>query len=178
MERRASPPVGPGESPAYLLRGQLQPCHIRSVGVPPAVPSASCARLSLTAQSLPGDQDHIKGVTAATEPPLGPGGYSTQKADRKVHFCRIPGRGWGRGMTGLKIVSRNPKLAPRPGRWHELACDVGRRLYVVEELVLQGEQKRWAQSIALEVIFGRGAAAKAIKPGVRKHFLQGAGSGG
>ncbi len=80
-------------------------------------------------------------------------------------------------MTGLKIVSRNPKLAPRPRRWHELACDVGRRLYVVEELVLQGEQKRWAQSIALEVIFGRGAAAKAIKPGVRKQLSSRCGLG-
>jgi hypothetical protein len=42
-------------------------------------------------------------------------------------------------MTGLKIVWRNPKSAPRSRRWHELACDVGRRWYVVEELVPQGE---------------------------------------
>jgi hypothetical protein len=55
-------------------------------------------------------------------------------------------------MTGLKIVWRNPKPACRQRRWHELACDVGRRLYVVEELVAQGDQARWAQSIALEVI--------------------------
>jgi hypothetical protein len=81
-------------------------------------------------------------------------------------------------MTGLKIVWRNPKPAHRSRRWHELACDVGRRLYVIEELVPQGEHKRWAQSIALEVVFGRGAVAKAAKHGVRKHFLQGAGSGG
>ncbi len=58
-------------------------------------------------------------------------------------------------MTGLKIVWRNTKAAPRKRRWHELACDVGRRLYVVEELVSQGDEKRWAQSIALEVISGR-----------------------
>jgi hypothetical protein len=62
-------------------------------------------------------------------------------------------------MTGLKIVWRNPKAEPRKRRWHELACDVGRRLYVVEELVSQGNQKRWAQSIALEVILGRRAVA-------------------
>jgi hypothetical protein len=36
---------------------------------------------------------------------------------------------------------------------------VGRRLYVVEELVPQGDQKRWAQSIALEVIYGGRAVA-------------------
>jgi len=42
-------------------------------------------------------------------------------------------------MTGWKIVWRNPKSAPRSRRWHELACDVGRRWYVVEELVPQGE---------------------------------------
>jgi hypothetical protein len=55
-------------------------------------------------------------------------------------------------MTGLKIVWRNPKPASRKRRWHELACDVGRRLYVVEELVIQSGQPRWAQSIALEMI--------------------------
>jgi hypothetical protein len=36
---------------------------------------------------------------------------------------------------------------------------VGRRLYVVEELVSRGEQKQWAQALALEVITGRRAAA-------------------
>lgn len=63
-------------------------------------------------------------------------------------------------MTGLKIVWRNPKPAPRKRRWHALACDVGRRLYVVEELVAHGNQKRWAQSIALELISSKGAAAR------------------
>ena len=62
-------------------------------------------------------------------------------------------------MTGLRIIWRNPKATPRKKRWHELACDVGRRLYVVEELISQGNQKRWAQSIALEVISGRRAVA-------------------
>jgi hypothetical protein len=37
-------------------------------------------------------------------------------------------------MSRLKIVWRNPKTARRERRWHELACDVGRKLYVVEEL--------------------------------------------
>jgi len=32
-------------------------------------------------------------------------------------------------------------------------------LYVVEELVTQGDQKRWAQSIAFELISGKGAVA-------------------
>ena len=62
-------------------------------------------------------------------------------------------------MKGLKVVWRNPKPAPRKRRWHELSCDFGRRLYVVEELIPQGDQKRWAQSIALEVINGRKAVA-------------------
>jgi hypothetical protein len=71
-------------------------------------------------------------------------------------------------MTGLKIVWRNPKAAPRKRRWHELACDVGRRLYVVEELLVQGDQKRWAQSIALEVVSRRQAPAKtAVRPEAR-----------
>jgi hypothetical protein len=47
----------------------------------------------------------------------------------------------------------------RKRRWHALACDAGRRLYVVEELVPQGEQKRWAQALALDVITGRRAVA-------------------
>jgi len=69
-------------------------------------------------------------------------------------------------MTALKIVWRNPKAAPRKRRWHELASDVGRRLYVVEELVFQGDHKRWAQSIALEVVSGRRvrAVAAAMRP--------------
>jgi len=62
-------------------------------------------------------------------------------------------------MARLKIVWKNPNPAPRKRRWHELACDVGRRLYVVEELVLNGAQTRWAQSVALEVIPGGRAAA-------------------
>jgi hypothetical protein len=37
---------------------------------------------------------------------------------------------------------------------------------VVEELVFQGDQKRWAQSIALEVVSGRRvrAVAAAMRP--------------
>jgi hypothetical protein len=62
-------------------------------------------------------------------------------------------------MHRLKVIWRNPKPSTRKRRWHALACDVGRRLYVVEELVPQGEQKRWAQMLALEVISGRRAVA-------------------
>jgi hypothetical protein len=36
-------------------------------------------------------------------------------------------------------------------------------LYVVEELVVQGDQQRWAQSIALEVVSGRRGAAQ-VRP--------------
>jgi hypothetical protein len=36
---------------------------------------------------------------------------------------------------------------------------VERRLYVVEELVPQGDEKRWAQTLALELINGRRAVA-------------------
>jgi len=62
-------------------------------------------------------------------------------------------------MATLKIIWRNPKPAPRERRWHELACDFGRRLYVVEELVPQGDKPRWAQSLALEVVHGGRAIA-------------------
>ena len=62
-------------------------------------------------------------------------------------------------MSQLKIVWRNPKTARRERRWHELACDVGRKLYVVEELVPQGDQKRWAQAAALELVYGGRAIA-------------------
>ncbi len=62
-------------------------------------------------------------------------------------------------MHRLKVIWRNPKPTTRKRRWHALACDVGRRLYVVEELVSRGEQNQWAQALALEVITGRRAAA-------------------
>jgi hypothetical protein len=55
-------------------------------------------------------------------------------------------------MSQLKVVWRNPRHAKRERRWHALACDVGRKLYVVEELVPQGDQKRWAQAVALEIV--------------------------
>ena len=57
-------------------------------------------------------------------------------------------------MTRLEIVWRNPKVRSRKRRWHELAGDVKRRLYSVEKLVTQGEHMRWAQAVALEVVFG------------------------
>lgn len=81
-------------------------------------------------------------------------------------------------MAGLKVVWRNPKPSPRKRRWHELSCGVGRRLYVVEELVPQGDKKRWAQSLAFEVVSGGGAVAKTKKPTWMQHMLQGAGSAG
>jgi hypothetical protein len=56
--------------------------------------------------------------------------------------------------ASLKVIWRNSKPARRQRRWHALACDVGRRLYVVEELVPYGEKERWAQSLALEVVYG------------------------
>jgi hypothetical protein len=62
-------------------------------------------------------------------------------------------------MHRLKVIWRNPKPSTRKRRWRAQACDVGRRLYVVEELVPQGEQKRWAQALALEVVTGRRAVA-------------------
>jgi hypothetical protein len=62
-------------------------------------------------------------------------------------------------MASLKVVWKNPKPAPRKRRWHELASDVGRRVYLVEELILQGSRKGWAQAVALEIIPGGRAAA-------------------
>jgi hypothetical protein len=56
-------------------------------------------------------------------------------------------------MERLKVIWRNnPKPAPRKRRWHELAANIGRRLFVVEELIPQGQEKRWARTIALEMI--------------------------
>jgi hypothetical protein len=62
-------------------------------------------------------------------------------------------------MSGLEIVWRNPKASRRERRWHELACDVGRRLYLVEEWVARGDQHCWAQAVALEVVRGGRAVA-------------------
>jgi hypothetical protein len=54
-------------------------------------------------------------------------------------------------MERLKVIWRNPKPSPRKRRWHELAANLGRRLFVVEELV-KGQDNRWARTIALELI--------------------------
>jgi hypothetical protein len=62
-------------------------------------------------------------------------------------------------MATLKIVWRNTKPMRRKRRWHELACNVGRRFYVVEELVPQGDKQRWAQAVALELVHGGRAIA-------------------
>jgi hypothetical protein len=56
-------------------------------------------------------------------------------------------------------LAKSEDGARRERRWHELACDVGRKLYVVEELVPQGDQKRWAQAAALELVYGGRAIA-------------------
>jgi len=62
-------------------------------------------------------------------------------------------------MSCLEIVWRNPKASRRERRWHELACDIGRRLYLVEEWVTRGDQHCWAQAVALEVVRGGRAVA-------------------
>jgi len=62
-------------------------------------------------------------------------------------------------MARLQIVWKNPNPTRRKRRWHELASDFGRRVYLVEELISQGTRKCWAQSVALEVIVGGRAAA-------------------
>jgi hypothetical protein len=54
-------------------------------------------------------------------------------------------------MERLRVIWRNPKPSPRKRRWHELASNLGRRLFVVEELV-KGQDNRWARTIALELI--------------------------
>ena len=81
-------------------------------------------------------------------------------------------------MAALKVVWRNPKPSSRKRRWRELACDGGRRLYAVEELVPQGDKKRWAQFLALEVISGCEALPKTKKQTWMQHILQGVGSDG
>jgi len=55
-------------------------------------------------------------------------------------------------MGRLRVIWRNPRPSPRKHRWHELAPNLGRRLFVVEELVPLGQEKRWARTIALELI--------------------------
>jgi hypothetical protein len=73
-------------------------------------------------------------------------------------------------MSQLKVVWRNSRPVKRERRWHELACDVGRKLYVVEKLVPQGGHKRWAQAVALEVMPGsRAIAAQNGSPLLDKH---------
>lgn len=62
-------------------------------------------------------------------------------------------------MSRLRIVWRGPHPRRYQRRWHELASDFSRRLYVVEELVHQGGQPRWAQAAALEVRYGKRPAA-------------------
>jgi len=62
-------------------------------------------------------------------------------------------------MSQRKVVWRNSRTAKRERRWHELACDVARKLYVVEELVPLGDQKRWGQAVALEIVPGGRATA-------------------
>ena len=62
-------------------------------------------------------------------------------------------------MARLIVVGRNPKPGHKQRRWHQLACDFGRRLYVVEELLVQGNRTQWAQAAALEVICGGSAVA-------------------
>ena len=54
-------------------------------------------------------------------------------------------------MERLKVIWRDPKPSPRKRRWHELAANMGRRRFVVEEFV-QGQENRWARTIALELI--------------------------
>jgi hypothetical protein len=85
--------------------------------------------------------------------------HTPLKPDHQLRISNESGQREFGGMSQLKIVWRNPKSARRQRRWHELACDVGRRLYVVEELVPQGDQKRWAQAAALEVVYGGHAIA-------------------
>jgi hypothetical protein len=62
-------------------------------------------------------------------------------------------------MARLEIVWKNPNPAPRKWRWHELAADFGRHVYLVEELIPQGTRKCWAQAVALEIIPGGRAVA-------------------
>jgi len=55
-------------------------------------------------------------------------------------------------MERLKATWRNPKPSPHKRRWHELAANVGRRVFVVEELVALGRENRWVRTIAPELV--------------------------
>jgi hypothetical protein len=57
-------------------------------------------------------------------------------------------------MGTLQIVWRNRKRTRRKRRRQELARGAFRRLYVVEELVPQGNPVCWVRAAALEVICG------------------------
>jgi len=61
-------------------------------------------------------------------------------------------------MSRLHIIWSNPKPQRRKRRWHKLACEVDRHLYLVEELVTRGDQPCWAQAVALEIVRGGRAA--------------------
>jgi hypothetical protein len=61
-------------------------------------------------------------------------------------------------MSRLQIVWSNPKPQHRKRRWHTLACEVDRRLYLVEELITRGDRPCWAQAVALEIVRGGRAA--------------------
>jgi hypothetical protein len=61
-------------------------------------------------------------------------------------------------MSRLKIVWSNPNPQRRKRRWVKVAGELGRRLYLVEELVTRGDLPCWAQAVALEVVRGGRAA--------------------
>jgi len=77
-------------------------------------------------------------------------------------------------------VAESKSLASRAAL-HELAGDVGRRLYLVEEWVTRGDQNCWAQAVALELVSGGRAARRArspVAPVLWALPLQDPGSGG
>ena len=57
-------------------------------------------------------------------------------------------------MTRLVIVWRNPRPQSRPHRWQTLERGLGRTLYIIQQLMLNGKQECWTTTASLEVLRG------------------------
>ena len=57
-------------------------------------------------------------------------------------------------MGRLEIVWRNPNHVTHKNRWHPASLELGYALYVVEELVSDGDFVYWSVKADLEVLIG------------------------
>lgn len=64
-----------------------------------------------------------------------------------------------RSMQALKVIWRNPKIRRYERRCVPLQIAPDRRVYLVEELVAQGDRRYWSKAAALEMVYGGRKAA-------------------